>query len=259
MHRINRVYLLPKTTLHTTRLMSAANGRATMRPAVRRVCGPAISPMQPNSVQSRDGRCQLQIVAQPEQQHRARYQTEGSRGAVKDRSGNGFPVVKLTGYARAAVLEIFIGTDIGRVAPHMFYQACKVSGKNSTACVEKKHEGTIVIEIELKPETEWQVTCDCVGILKVGYGFCVCVCAMTLSNWLCLCVCVRFAPDRNATSMWSIGFRIKWHRAAKRSRHAVGWCFALCWSWTMAPQRRCRYARNRSFAVSRWFLFKLQL
>ena len=64
-------------------------------------------------------------------------------------------------------LKIFIGTDIGRVAPHMFYQACKVSGKNSTPCVEKKLEGTIVIEIELKPENYMTATCDCVGILKV--------------------------------------------------------------------------------------------
>lgn len=44
---------------------------------------------------SEDGKTQLQILCQPEQQHRARYQTEGSRGAVKDRSGNGFPVVKV--------------------------------------------------------------------------------------------------------------------------------------------------------------------
>lgn len=34
--------------------------------------------------------------------------------------------------------------------------------------MEKKLEGTIVIEIELKPETDMTVTCDCVGILKVS-------------------------------------------------------------------------------------------
>lgn len=98
-----------------------------------------------------------------------RYQTEGSRGAVKDRSGNGFPIVKLIGYNKPATLQIFIGTDLGRVAPHMFYQACKVSGKNSTPCTEKKIEGTILIEIDLKPETEMIATCDCVGILKVNF------------------------------------------------------------------------------------------
>ena len=51
----------------------------------------------------------------------------------------------------------------------MFYQACKVSGKNSTPCNEKKVDGTILIEIELKPESDMTVTCDCVGILKVNY------------------------------------------------------------------------------------------
>lgn len=117
---------------------------------------------------SNDGQVQLEIVSQPEQQHRARYQTEGSRGAVKDRSGNGFPIVRLTGYDKSAVLQVFIGTDIGRVAPHMFYQACKVAGKNSTQCNEKKVDGTMVIEIDFKPETDMTITCDCVGILKVG-------------------------------------------------------------------------------------------
>ncbi|XP_055300308.1 nuclear factor of activated T-cells 5-like isoform X2 [Sitodiplosis mosellana] len=115
---------------------------------------------------SQNGKYQLQIIAQPEQQHRARYQTEGSRGAVKDRSGNGFPIVKLIAYDKPTTLQIFIGTDVGRVAPHMFYQACKVSGKNSTPCNEKKVEGTIVIEIDLKPDTDMTATCDCVGILK---------------------------------------------------------------------------------------------
>ncbi|KAJ6637782.1 Nuclear factor of activated T-cells 5, partial [Pseudolycoriella hygida] len=134
------------------------------RPMIRRPTAAAQPPS--GAVTSRDGKIQLQILAQPEQQHRARYQTEGSRGAVKDRSGNGFPIVKLTGYNKPTALEIFIGNDVGRVAPHMFYQACKVSGKNSTQCVEKKLDGTIVIEIDLKPDNEMTATCDCVGILK---------------------------------------------------------------------------------------------
>lgn len=43
-----------------------------------------------------------------------------------------------------------------------------MSGKNSTPCNERKMEGTILIEIELKPETDMIATCDCVGILKVS-------------------------------------------------------------------------------------------
>lgn len=48
----------------------------------------------------------LTIIKQPEQQHRARYQTEGSRGAVKDREGNGFPIVQLLGYYQPTTLQV---------------------------------------------------------------------------------------------------------------------------------------------------------
>ncbi|KOX73184.1 Nuclear factor of activated T-cells 5 [Melipona quadrifasciata] len=115
---------------------------------------------------STDGKVHLEIICQPEQQHRARYQTEGSRGAVKDRTGNGFPIVRLVGYDKPTTLQVFIGTDLGRVVPHMFYQACRVSGKNSTPCIERKIDGTIVIEVDMDPAKDMMVTCDCVGILK---------------------------------------------------------------------------------------------
>ncbi|KAL1494845.1 hypothetical protein ABEB36_010368 [Hypothenemus hampei] len=148
---------------------STSSGRAVPR------CAPVISRQTPTapvslttqlSSTSRFSDVALTIVKQPEQQHRARYQTEGSRGAVKDRDGNGFPIVQLTGYYKPAVLQVYIGTDVGKVTPHMFYQACKVSGKNSTPCVEKKIDGTCVIELGLDPSKEMCATCDCVGILK---------------------------------------------------------------------------------------------
>lgn len=60
----------------------------------RGINGTPVTLSTPLSSTSRDGKVQIMIVCQPEQQHRARYQTEGSRGAVKDRTGNGFPVVK---------------------------------------------------------------------------------------------------------------------------------------------------------------------
>lgn len=61
---------------------------------------------QVNKKKHFSGDVALTIVKQPEQQHRARYQTEGSRGAVKDREGNGFPVVQLTGYYKPAMLQV---------------------------------------------------------------------------------------------------------------------------------------------------------
>ena len=93
---------------------------------------------------SSDGKISLVISKQPEKQHRARYHTEGSRGAVKDRGQNSFPTVQLRGYnpKKLAVLQVFVGSDTGTPIPHLYYQACKVSGKNSTPCREMKKENT---------------------------------------------------------------------------------------------------------------------
>ncbi|XP_065365994.1 nuclear factor of activated T-cells 5 isoform X5 [Calliphora vicina] len=152
---------------HLIRAIPASRFIAASARGMSRVAHKRQPATPPNSVAtSSNGRIQLEIVSQPEQQHRARYQTEGSRGAVKDRSGNGFPIVRLNGYNKSTSLQVFIGTDIGRVAPHMFYQACKVAGKNSTQCNEKKVDGTVVIEIDFKPDQDMTITCDCVGILK---------------------------------------------------------------------------------------------
>ncbi|XP_064610407.1 GATA zinc finger domain-containing protein 7-like isoform X2 [Liolophura sinensis] len=110
---------------------------------------------------------QLQIVEQPEDQHRARYKTEGSRGSVKDRSQQGHPTVKLVGIHQAVTLQVFVGNDSGKVKPHGFYQACKVCGKNSTPCTEREIDGTTVIELQLDPTSDMIAKIDCVGILKL--------------------------------------------------------------------------------------------
>uniref|UniRef100_A0A183C270 RHD_dimer domain-containing protein n=1 Tax=Globodera pallida TaxID=36090 RepID=A0A183C270_GLOPA len=39
--------------------------------------------------------CKLVVLRQPEEQHRARYASEGSRGAIKDRSGTSFCTIQL--------------------------------------------------------------------------------------------------------------------------------------------------------------------
>ncbi|KTF86298.1 hypothetical protein cypCar_00020194 [Cyprinus carpio] len=96
---------------------------------------------------------ELKIVVQPETQHRARYLTEGSRGSVKDRTQQGFPTIKLEGVKESVVLQIFVGNDAGRVKPHGFYQACRVTGRNTTACREVDIEGTTVIEVPLDPSS----------------------------------------------------------------------------------------------------------
>ncbi|KAA0724157.1 Nuclear factor of activated T-cells 5 [Triplophysa tibetana] len=110
---------------------------------------------------------ELKILVQPETQHRARYLTEGSRGSVKDRTQQGFPTVKLEGANEPVVLQVFVANDAGRVKPHGFYQACRVTGRNTTACKEVDVEGTTVIEVNLEPSNTMSFAVDCVGILKL--------------------------------------------------------------------------------------------
>jgi len=114
------------------------------------------------------GAMELRILKQPEEQHRARYLTEGSRGTVKDQSQQSHPTVQLVGCDQAGlVLQVFVGSDVGKTKAHGFYQAVKVSNKNSTPCTEKDIEGTTVIEIALDPKQDMIAMVDCVGILKL--------------------------------------------------------------------------------------------
>ncbi|XP_018608193.1 nuclear factor of activated T-cells 5 isoform X1 [Scleropages formosus] len=125
--------------------------------------GGTLSGQYPSKAEGKE----LKILVQPETQHRARYLTEGSRGSVKDRTQQGFPTVKLEGMNEPVVLQVFVGNDTGRVKPHGFYQACRVTGRNTTACKEVDIEGTTVIEVCLDPSSNMTLAVDCVGILKL--------------------------------------------------------------------------------------------
>ncbi|XP_054868355.1 nuclear factor of activated T-cells, cytoplasmic 3 isoform X3 [Amphiprion ocellaris] len=112
---------------------------------------------------------ELKIDVQPKAHHRAHYETEGSRGAVKAASG-GHPVVKLIGYSEKPVnLQMFIGTADDRyLRPHAFYQVHRITGKTvATASQEIIVSSTKVLEIPLLPENNMSASIDCAGILKL--------------------------------------------------------------------------------------------
>ncbi|KAG7313703.1 hypothetical protein KOW79_000083 [Hemibagrus wyckioides] len=113
---------------------------------------------------------ELRIDVQPRPHHRAHYETEGSRGAVKASPG-GHPVVKLVGYAerQPLSLQVFVGTaDDRSIRPHPFYQIHRVTGKMvGTASQESMQAGTKLLEIPLNPETNMTALIDCAGILKL--------------------------------------------------------------------------------------------
>ncbi|KAM4614517.1 nuclear factor of activated T-cells, cytoplasmic 3 isoform 2-T2 [Discoglossus pictus] len=115
------------------------------------------------------GQCELKVEVQPKTHHRAHYETEGSRGAVKASTG-GHPVVKLQGYAEKPLnLQMFIGTADDRyLRPHAFYQVHRITGKTvATASQEIIITSTKVLEIPLLPENNMSASIDCAGILKL--------------------------------------------------------------------------------------------
>uniref|UniRef100_A0A8C1CMX5 Nuclear factor of activated T cells 2b n=1 Tax=Cyprinus carpio carpio TaxID=630221 RepID=A0A8C1CMX5_CYPCA len=113
---------------------------------------------------------ELKIEVQPRQHHRAHYETEGSRGAVKASSG-GHPVVQLRGYTgtEPLALQVFIGTaDDRNLRPHAFYQVHRITGKTvTTSSQERMLNGTKILEVPLEPKESMRAVVDCAGILKL--------------------------------------------------------------------------------------------
>ncbi|KAG7268243.1 hypothetical protein CRUP_036456 [Coryphaenoides rupestris] len=133
---------------------------------------PVVLPAAPGSVPmpGRTEQYELHIDVQPKPHHRAHYETEGSRGAVKAPTG-GHPVVQLHGYKgkEPLGLQIFIGTADERILkPHAFYQVHRITGKTvTTTSFEKIVNGTKVLEIPLEPKNNMKAIIDCAGILKL--------------------------------------------------------------------------------------------
>ncbi|KAJ8401367.1 hypothetical protein AAFF_G00385980 [Aldrovandia affinis] len=121
-------------------------------------------------IPSRNDQYELRVEVQPKPHHRARYETEGSRGAVKAPSG-GHPVVQLQGYQGKDTLglQIFIGTADERILkPHAFYQVHRITGKTvTTTSYEKVIHSTKILEIPLEPKNNMRAVIDCAGILKL--------------------------------------------------------------------------------------------
>ncbi|XP_060770941.1 nuclear factor of activated T-cells, cytoplasmic 3 isoform X2 [Neoarius graeffei] len=121
------------------------------------------------SLPSQYGQYELKLEVQPKPHHRAHYETEGSRGAIKSACGR-HPIVKLLGYNEKPVsLQMFIGTaDDRHVRPHAFYQVHRITGKTvATPSQEMVISSTKILEIPLLPENNMSASIDCAGILKL--------------------------------------------------------------------------------------------
>ncbi|TNN65260.1 Nuclear factor of activated T-cells, cytoplasmic 2 [Liparis tanakae] len=142
------------------------------KPLVSGICSIPVASLPPLEwpIPRRTDQYELHIEVQPKPHHRAHYETEGSRGAVKAPTG-GHSVVQLHGYRgkETLALQIFIGTADERILkPHAFYQVHRITGKTvTTTSYEKVIHGTKVLEIPLEPKNNMRAIIDCAGILKL--------------------------------------------------------------------------------------------
>lgn len=109
-------------------------------------------------------------------------------------------LTQLEGVNEPVVLQVFVGNDTGRVKPHGFYQACRVTGRNTTACKEVDVDGTTVIEVSLDPSTN--MTLAYVLVLRLKFHCCF-VINVTPINLISICkttkICAQlyFADNSN--------------------------------------------------------------
>ncbi|KAM8864459.1 nuclear factor of activated T-cells, cytoplasmic 2 isoform 2-T2 [Spinachia spinachia] len=142
------------------------------KPLVSSICSIPAASLPPLEwpIPRRTDQYELHVEVQPKPHHRAHYETEGSRGAVKAPTG-GHPIVQLHGYRGKETLglQIFIGTADERILkPHAFYQVHRITGKTvTTTSYEKVIHGTKVLEIPLEPKNNMRAIIDCAGILKL--------------------------------------------------------------------------------------------
>ncbi|KAL6119472.1 nfatc2 [Pungitius sinensis] len=142
------------------------------KPLVSSICSVPVASLPPLEwpMPRRTDQYELHVEVQPKPHHRAHYETEGSRGAVKAPTG-GHPIVQLHGYRGKETLglQIFIGTADERILkPHAFYQVHRITGKTvTTTSYEKVIHGTKVLEIPLEPKNNMRAIIDCAGILKL--------------------------------------------------------------------------------------------
>ncbi|XP_040049815.2 nuclear factor of activated T-cells, cytoplasmic 2 isoform X2 [Gasterosteus aculeatus] len=142
------------------------------KPLVSSICSIPVASLPPLEwpIPRRTDQYELHVEVQPKPHHRAHYETEGSRGAVKAPTG-GHPIVQLHGYRGKETLglQIFIGTADERILkPHAFYQVHRITGKTvTTTSYEKVIHGTKVLEIPLEPKNNMRAIIDCAGILKL--------------------------------------------------------------------------------------------
>ena len=87
----------------------------------------------------------------------------------------------MDGVHEGVTLHVFVASDQGKIKPHGYYQACKVTGRNTTPCKEIDIDGTTVIEIPWENTGNMEIRYVCITSFWKFWYFSICVSTTVLT------------------------------------------------------------------------------
>lgn len=107
------------------------------------------------------------IVEEPEENYRARYESEGCRGPIHGSQDNTFPAVKVTGYDEAVWITVHLTTSSG--VPH--YHSIHGPGSTKVPCRETTLPGVLpavpAVQVMVAPDTNMTAVLDSLSIRRL--------------------------------------------------------------------------------------------
>eukprot|EP00112_Aurelia_sp_Birch-Aquarium-sp1_P017946 Seg4215.1 transcript_id=Seg4215.1/GoldUCD/mRNA.D3Y31 product="Nuclear factor of activated T-cells 5" protein_id=Seg4215.1/GoldUCD/D3Y31 len=106
----------------------------------------------------------LEMVEEPEESYRARYESEGCRGPIRGVNENGCPTVRVNGYSGSVIMTVFLVTECGE--PHL--HSITGPGSTKTVCKEITLDGNIpAIQTVLGPEQNMTAVWDSLSVRRI--------------------------------------------------------------------------------------------
>ncbi|XP_068702546.1 nuclear factor of activated T-cells, cytoplasmic 2-like isoform X2 [Montipora foliosa] len=141
---------------------------ATDPPAKMSTSPPVASQSKTRSKQTKNAskldEPKLVIIEEPEENYRARYESEGCRGPIHGSQENTFPTVKVTGYNDAIWITVHLTTS-GGVA---HYHSIHGPGSTKVPCKETTLEGGVpAVQVMVGPDSSMTAVLDSLSIRRL--------------------------------------------------------------------------------------------
>ncbi|KAL9971654.1 hypothetical protein ACROYT_G017850 [Oculina patagonica] len=148
---------------------ASVSSQSTSTATITKLSSPPVaSPARIRSKPTRNGRKsdepKIVIIEEPEENYRARYESEGCRGPIHGSQDNTFPAVKVTGYDEAVWITVHLTTSSG--VPH--YHSIHGPGSTKVPCKETTLPGGVpAVQVMVAPDTNMTAVLDSLSIRRL--------------------------------------------------------------------------------------------